>query len=137
MPPRVYTLRYNDFFILARIFIGVCLLKLVQKHLSLPDLVRLFDSRPRAKSVDVDRLFWLTNGVLRRIYIKDFCMPRSLVLFHLLRRSQVEASIHFGVKKEQEDIKGHAWIEHHGSPLHEKPDVNSNYNLIYCFPKTV
>ncbi len=44
------------------------------------------------------------------------CLTRSVVLFHLLRRSGVLVEMYIGVRREGEEMLAHAWLAREGEP---------------------
>lgn len=55
------------------------------------------------------------------------CLQRSLVLWWLLRRRNIEADLRFGVRKEAEEFQAHAWVELRGFALNEAGDVRQRF----------
>lgn len=56
------------------------------------------------------------------------CLPRSLVLWSLLRRRGLDAQLRVGVGGNSgEDLKFHAWVESSGQVLNDVPDVAERY----------
>lgn len=55
------------------------------------------------------------------------CLSRSLTLWWLLRRQGIECDLRIGVRREQAQLQGHAWIEYKGYPLNEQPQVHQHY----------
>ena len=56
------------------------------------------------------------------------CLPRSLVLCHLLRNRGIPAEIRLGVSKLADgNLSAHAWVELDGLPLNDGPDVFERY----------
>jgi hypothetical protein len=49
------------------------------------------------------------------------CLPRSLTLWWLLRRSGIESQLRIGVRREGERLVAHAWIVCRGTTLGETP----------------
>ncbi len=76
---------------------------------------------------------------------KNTCMKRSLILYHLLRKSGMDVLICFGVKLERDlsvsetkkRLKGHAWLLLNGEVYLERdPGQTKNYRVTYSFPGT-
>lgn len=61
---------------------------------------------------------------------KPNCLRSSLVLWRLLSRYGVQASLRIGVISAKEGIVAHAWIVSDGVVLNDRPDVENNY---FCF----
>lgn len=51
------------------------------------------------------------------------CLSQSLALRWLLGRAGIETELCFGARREQGRFEAHAWLEHHGVPIDESPDV--------------
>jgi len=110
----------------------------LQRVLPLPSLIRFFDARPRARSVGkarADRVIKLTNALLQCIYGRDFCLQRSLVLFHFFRKWGYPVRIHFGITRKEGKLTGHAWLDEHGTPFAEHDDPALVYRTIYVYPR--
>lgn len=62
------------------------------------------------------------------------CMPRSMVLCHLLRRDGIPAEMRLGVSKPEGGVfLAHAWVELEGLPLAESAAVRERYAV---FPQS-
>jgi len=112
----------------------------LQPFLSLPRLIRLFDATPRSRrknELPFRRVVQLVTGLLRHTYIKDYCMPRSIILFHFLRRRGQTPVLRFGVEKKGLDLSGHAWVELNGYPLAETGDPRHAFAITYSYPAVV
>jgi hypothetical protein len=53
------------------------------------------------------------------------CVPRSLALFHALRKEGLEVSFVSGVRRNGGKLEGHAWLELNGKPIPGLGDENS------------
>src|ERR1700722_17919472 len=49
------------------------------------------------------------------------CLERSLTLWWLLRREDIEAELHIGARKSDSRFEAHAWIELRGAVLNDSP----------------
>jgi hypothetical protein len=56
------------------------------------------------------------------------CLQRSLVLWWLLGRNRIASEIRFGARKEDGELKAHAWVECLGFALNEDQDVCRHYS---------
>lgn len=127
-------LRLSDLGRLAHIGGLLVAFEVLKRGSSLPRLLRAFERAPRTSSVpaaEVERTVWLVQGVLRRCYRRDFCLPQSLVLFHLLSGWGFPVRIHFGVRKQDGTMTGHAWLELGGEPFREPRDPRLLYHTIH------
>jgi hypothetical protein len=56
------------------------------------------------------------------------CLPRSVVLWALLRRRGLDGQLRIGVGLDDTDSRSfHAWVEHCGHVLNDTPDVAQRY----------
>ena len=56
------------------------------------------------------------------------CLQQSLVLWWLLRRDRIDSDIRFGARKEELQLKAHAWVECFGIVLNEDGDVHQRFS---------
>ena len=69
----------------------------------------------------------LVNGAANHSLVAINCLPRSLVLWWMLRRAGLSADLRIGVQKEAGDFAAHAWIEHCGQVVTENAQVRIDY----------
>lgn len=55
------------------------------------------------------------------------CLPQALTLVWLLRFAGLESQLRIGVRKEDETLKAHAWVEREGMVLNDSADVNQRF----------
>jgi len=55
------------------------------------------------------------------------CLRRSLVLQRMLGRRSIPAELRLGVRKEEGQLKAHAWLEYQGQPVGEAEDLEEKY----------
>lgn len=55
------------------------------------------------------------------------CLPKSLTLWWLLRLQGISSDLHIGMQKENDEFKGHAWVECNGIVLNDQEDVSLRY----------
>ena len=121
-----------------------------KRSLALPALARRFDAAPppadragrggahAGGTVPPWRLARLIDGLLRRAYrsCPGYCVERSLLLFHLLRRDGRPARLCFGVEATAGGgLAGHAWVELDGEPVAERRDPRERYRTTYAYPE--
>jgi len=61
-------------------------------------------------------------------FIHASCLPRSLVLWFLLRRQRIQAHLRIGVRKEQAELDAHAWVECLGVIANDRRRVSTRWN---------
>ncbi|MFB2835276.1 lasso peptide biosynthesis B2 protein [Floridanema evergladense] len=55
---------------------------------------------------------------------KPNCLQKSLLLCWLLRQQGMESELRIGVRKKEELLEAHAWVEYQGCILNDRSDVN-------------
>ena len=55
------------------------------------------------------------------------CLSRSLTLWWLLRRRGIESQLRVGVRKGEQGIQAHAWVELAGQVVNDAADVAQQY----------
>ncbi|MCE9582350.1 MAG: lasso peptide biosynthesis B2 protein [Planctomycetes bacterium] len=69
----------------------------------------------------------VVHGVARRSLPRATCVPRSLILWALLRRIGIESRIRFGAKAAGKGIEAHAWVEVGGEPVGEAAGMRGEF----------
>lgn len=68
-----------------------------------------------------------------------FCMRRSLLRYHFLRRAGLPLRLHFGARlktdRQERAIGGHAWVTHAGRPYHEADEHWRDYVIMVSWPQ--
>ena len=76
-----------------------------------------------------DMLAWgvAVNTAARYTPFRATCLTRSLVLEWLLHRRGIASELRIGVRMAGGLLDAHAWVEHEGTPVNDRPDVASQY----------
>ena len=86
---------------------------------------------PQGKQGDIDNIARAAAKMVHRAAQTRIgranCLPRSLTLWSLLRSQGMDSDFCLGVKKNSRTIEAHAWVEYHGTPLNEGPDVSQQF----------
>jgi hypothetical protein len=130
-------LRPVDVLLLMQMGAMLVALLVLQRLLSLPRLLKVFDPRTVRASkarVSLDRLAWLTRNLLKVTFRDRYCMKQSVLLFHFLRKWGYPVRLHFGVAKRDAELIGHAWVEVDGEPFAEYGDPLETYRITYSYP---
>ena len=112
------------------------LMPILVHFLSIPDLMRFITPRKNSsKQWRQDKLrnmafFWAGQ---KKPLLRGTCLKRSLVLYRYLRLQGEPAQIFFGMRKEQGELKGHAWVLIDGKPVLDNEDLN--YQVVYSYPE--
>jgi hypothetical protein len=73
------------------------------------------------------RTAWLVDVAANHHLVSLRCLPRSLALVRLLARRGVAAELRLGVRRENGQTFGHAWVEWQGEPLNDPHTVVANF----------
>lgn len=81
-----------------------------------------------APSLDeLKRMGSLVNAASGRVLGGNACLTRSLYLWWLLRRREVPCSLRIGVRMNAGNLDAHAWVEHDGIPINDRPDIGDHF----------
>lgn len=76
--------------------------------------------------------YWLRGKWIAR---RNTCLKTSLLLYYFLNREGIPTRVCFGIKKNEDNLSGHSWIETPSlSP--SSPDANNDFIKIYAYPET-
>jgi hypothetical protein len=81
-----------------------------------------------------DRLLMLIDVATAVSHQDGRCLPRSLLLFWLLRTNRRSVSLCLGVSKTFATLEGHAWVEQDGVVLGDTPSFTNRYALLLRLP---
>jgi hypothetical protein len=77
---------------------------------------------------NVRRTAQMVAVACRRHPLRSSCLPRTIVLWSLLRRRGIAADVRIGVRCDAEGaVKAHAWLESNGEVLNDAGDIGSQY----------
>ena len=66
----------------------------------------------------------VANHRIRLLHVA--CLPESLTTWWLLRRRGVDAQMWLGVRKVDQSLTGHAWVEYQGRVISGDPELTVN-----------
>jgi Transglutaminase-like superfamily len=61
------------------------------------------------------------------------CLTQSLTLYRTLRRMGYSAEIHFGIRKDGKDLRGHSWVTLEGKPVGDRTRTGV-FAAVYSYP---
>ena len=76
---------------------------------------------------EITRLGALVNSASHHALGPANCLTRSLYLWWLLRRRGIDSQLRIGVRLTGGVLDGHAWVEHVGIPVNDRPDVSADF----------
>lgn len=81
-----------------------------------------------------DRLFTLVDLATTVTHGEARCLPRSLLLFWVLRARRQSVSVCLGVSTRRPLLEAHAWVEQDGTVLGDRPSFIQRYTLFLQLP---
>lgn len=120
----------------ARMSAWIVLITIIAPLVPLPTMFRLAETRRRwapSAILPADEIARRIDRVLHAGLVKDgSCWKRSAVLRRYLLLNGIETEVVFGVRKENQELKGHAWLERDGAPFLEREEPQ--YNVTFRHP---
>ncbi len=69
----------------------------------------------------------MVNSADRHGFFYSSCLAKSLTLWWLLERQGIASHLRVGIRKENEKLQAHAWIERDGAVLNEPEEHHRHY----------
>ena len=132
-----YFKRPKDVILFIKTFFSLIVIKVLLYLIKLPKLLKLLDPEKRATPDDqkIEYILKFTNFILFRLFrSSNPCLLRSILLFRQLRMMGGDIKIVFGVKNEEEKLKGHAWLIVEGRHFPEPNDPSGEYQITFVYP---
>lgn len=82
----------------------------------------------------LQRAAWLLDVAAMRQPVAVSCLTRSLALAWLLRRRGAGVALHIGVKRQDDGVAGHAWLEWRGEVLYDPSGEATQYAALAGLP---
>jgi hypothetical protein len=79
---------------------------------------------------EVRRDTQLFSAVARRFPLPLKCLGRSLALCWLLRWRGVDAALHIGVRKNDQSLDAHAWVQVGELVINDSEDITERYTRL-------
>ncbi len=67
---------------------------------------------PFGKRPEPDQIAWATEGVARRLPLSTTCLMQALAGQSLFDAHGHQSVVRFGVSKDADELRAHAWVEH-------------------------
>jgi len=84
-----------------------------------------FSTGPADKSTAVTA--HMVNAADRHGLVHPSCLAKSLTLWWLLGRQGISSHLRIGIRKENEKLEAHAWVERDGAALNEPEEHHHHY----------
>lgn len=77
---------------------------------------------------NVRRAAQMVTAACRHYPLRSSCLPRTIVLWSLLRRGGIDADVRIGVRCDtQGEYQAHAWLEWNGEVINDAGDIARQY----------
>ena len=117
----------------VRMTAWIVFLTVFGRALPLRTTLRLLDTHRRGvKRVSAERLAAIVDRTFRADVVHRSCWKRAAVLRRYLLLNGIETAVVFGVRKGEEKLAGHAWLERDGRPFLE--DTEPDYVVTFRYP---
>jgi hypothetical protein len=134
----------KNFKILLEMFAFAAATPLLLRVYSLDRFLGLITPSPKChdgsiSQLAVDRIIGLGVLLLKRnrLFLRNTCLKRSLLLYYFLRKNGIEVKIHFGVQKRAGYLAGHSWLTRNGNLLADEGRFGEAFTPIASYPKHV
>lgn len=69
----------------------------------------------------------MTDAASRYGVLRGNCLSKSIVLWHLLRREGLAATLHVGGRRNNLAFEAHAWVEVEGTTINDSANVRERF----------
>lgn len=83
---------------------------------------------PALMSKDAVLTAHMVNAADRHGLVHPSCLAKSLTLWWLLARQGISSHLRIGIRKENEKMEAHAWVERDGAALNEADEHHHHYS---------
>ena len=142
MKPQKLKAVLSQLWFATRLGVWLCTLPLLLRGHTLPALLqRLTPAQGRQKSGGQVELEQAVRIVVRLCQLPLFrwrvfpraCLRQALALYRVLTRLGYPAAIHFGVRKEEQELHGHSWVTLQGKPVADRTQTEV-FTVVYSYP---
>ncbi|MFB2918866.1 MULTISPECIES: lasso peptide biosynthesis B2 protein [Aerosakkonema] len=114
------------FFGFRRIYFAIAKLSGGERYLS--PMVEKSQGRDESKCLTKAHRIARIVGIASQYgFYSANCLQKSLVIWWLLQREGIETDLRIGVRKQEESLEAHAWVEYFGVVLNDRSDVRERF----------
>jgi hypothetical protein len=84
-------------------------------------------ARQSVTVAEIANLARLIAAAANHTFLPSTCLTRSLLLHSMLLRRGVASHLRIGVRKENQILKAHAWVEVAGVPVNDEADIGQRF----------
>ena len=134
-----------EYWFAAHVSVRLCWFPILLHFRTLPELLeqltRRKGKRRRKPRPTLDRAVEI---IVRVCHLRPFrgrlfprtCLRQALALYDMLTYLGYAVTIHFGILKIGEELRGHSWVTLEGKPMAEKGDPGICHHLVYSYPSS-
>lgn len=109
----------------------------LKRRLPIERLVRIVSTEPtmgRDPEVEAKIVTWAWRASRRRLGASpENCLDRSLVAFRYLGWAGAQPRLYLGVRREADEMTGHAWLAVDGEPVREPVSIAQDFAALIEF----
>jgi len=134
-----------EYWFAAHVGVRLGWLTVLLQFRTLPELLEQLTQRERQRGrrtrPTLDRAVEI---IVRVCHLRPFrgplfprtCLRQALALYDMLRYLGYAVTIHFGILKIGEELRGHSWVTLEGKPLAENGDPGACHRIVYSYPSS-
>lgn len=127
--------------ILLEMFAFAAVMPILMKCFSLEHILSMLtpcekEQTENAPRASIKRLVSLSLLLLNRnrLFLRNSCLKRSLLLYYFLGKHGVNVQIHFGIKKLDDRLAGHSWLTQDGNLIADREQHRRAFTEVLSFP---
>ncbi len=80
-----------------------------------------------ATATELEQVHWLNIQAVNHSLIRGKCLSRSINLWWLMRRHNIDTELRIGVRHKSKQFKAHAWLEYQGQPINADQNIGQHF----------
>lgn len=127
--------------LLLEMFAFAAVMPILMKCLSLERILSMLtpcekEQTQNISRASIKRIVRLSLLLLNcnRLFLKNSCLKRSLLLYYFLRKHGVNVQIHFGIKRLDDRLSGHSWLTQDGNLFADRERHCRAFTEVLSFP---
>lgn len=132
-----------EYWFAAQVFVRLCWFPILLRFRTLPELLEQLTQREGQRGRRaVPTLDRAVEIIVRVSHLRPFrgplfprtCLRQALTLYDMLTYLGYAVTIHFGILKAGQELRGHSWVTLDGKPVAENGDPRACHHLVYSYP---
>lgn len=134
-----------EYWFAAHVCVRLCWVSILLRVRTLPELLEQLTLRERHRDrrtrPTLDRAVQI---IVRVCHLRLFrgrlfprtCLRQALTLYDMLTYLGYAVTIHFGITKCGEQLRGHSWVTLEGKPIAENGNPGASHQILYSYPSS-